>query len=392
MLIRWAQSGFEVTQSGRSGARPLARLVSTSPDGLLWIVLWIAVVVAEVLALRPVLFDREAPIQGIEVVFTLVGGSFAACGLLAWRRRPDSRSGPLMVVTGFLFFVQPLLGQLQGELADTLRVLCADYWIFPFVTLMLTLLTSGRLQTRFDRLLVASYAIPLGIGQIAWMLTDPEEGHLLLAFPDADLAHAIDRAQRGLLVACCLVTVVVVVARWWASTRPRRRALLPSVAGAFALLCFATLLVTDLVAGTRSQTLLWIAACSLVSVPLAFLAGLLRSRLARGGLADLFRGLGTTSAADLQTALRRALGDPSLELALAGSPTAGPGRAVAPVERNGRLVAALVHDASLDEDPELLEAACTATAVALENQRLLAEADARLDRAEGVAGAHRRRR
>ena len=375
MLIRWAQPGFEVTQSGRPGSR----LVARTPDGALWIALWVAVAVAEVLALRPVLFDREAPIQGIEVVFTLVGGSFAACGLLAWRRRPDSRSGPLMVVTGFLFFVQPLLGQLEGELADTLRVLCADYWIFPFVTLMLTLLTSGRLQTRFDRLLVASYAIPLGIGQVAWMLTDPEEGHLLLAFPDADLAHAIDRAQRGLLVACCLVTVVVVVARWWASTRPRRRALLPSVAGAFALLCFATLLVTDLVAGTRSQTLLWIAACSLVSVPLAFLAGLLRSRLARGGLADLFRGLGTTSAADLQAALRRALGDPSLELALEGSPTAGPGRAVAPVERNGRRVAALVHDASLDEDPELLEAACTATAVALENQRLLAEADARLE-------------
>ena len=101
--------------------------------------------------------------------------------------------------------------------------------------------------------------------------------------------------------------------------------------------------------------------------------------MARGGLADLFRGLGATSAADLQAALRRALGDPSLELALEGSPTAGPGRAVAPVERNGRQVAALVHDASLDEDPELLEAACTATAVALENQRLLAEADARLE-------------
>ena len=127
-----------------------------------WIALWIAIVVAEALALRPVLFDREAPIQGIEVVFTLVGGSFAACGLLAWRRRPDSRSGLLMVATGFLFFVAPLLGQLEGELASTLWVLFVDYWIFPFVTLILTLLTSGRLQTRFDRLLVASYADPAG--------------------------------------------------------------------------------------------------------------------------------------------------------------------------------------------------------------------------------------
>jgi signal transduction histidine kinase len=341
--------------------------------------LWIATVVFELLALRPVLFDREAPIQGIEVVFTLVGGSFAACGLVAWQRRPDSRSGMLMTATGFLFFVSPLLSQVDVELVSTLRQLFVDYWIFPFVALILTLLTSGRLQTRFDRLLVASYLIPLGIGQVAWMMTDPEEGYLLLAWPDADVAHAIDRGQRGLLAVLCSVTVVVVAARWWSASRPRRRALLPSLAGGFGLLCFAALLINDLVSGTRSQTLLWIAACSLVCVPLAFLAGLLRSRLARGGLADLFRGLGTTTAADLEGALKRALGDPSLELAVGGEPSPGPGRAVAPVERNGRKVAAIVYDASLDDDPELVEAASAATGVALENQHLLAEAESRLE-------------
>ena len=186
MTIRWAPSEFGVTRPSASGASALARLGSAKPEGWVWIALWIAVAAAEVLALRPVLFDREAPIQGIEVAFTLVGGSFAACGLIAWRRRPDSRSGLLMVATGFLFFVSPLLSQLQGELANTLRVLFVDYWIFPFVTLLLTLLTSGRLQSRVDRLLVASYLIPLGIGQVAWMMTDPEEGHLLLAFPNAD--------------------------------------------------------------------------------------------------------------------------------------------------------------------------------------------------------------
>ncbi len=81
--------------------------------------LWIAVVVAELLALRPVLFDREAPIQWLDVVFTLVGGSFAAFGLVAWRRRPDSRSGRLMTATGFAFFVQPLLSQIDAPLAST---------------------------------------------------------------------------------------------------------------------------------------------------------------------------------------------------------------------------------------------------------------------------------
>ena len=32
------------------------------------------------------------------------------------------------------------------------------------------------------------------------MLFDPDEGYLLLAFPDADVAHVIDRIQRALLV------------------------------------------------------------------------------------------------------------------------------------------------------------------------------------------------
>ncbi|HKH16853.1 MAG TPA: histidine kinase [Solirubrobacteraceae bacterium] len=350
----------------------------TPPRRAVLAVLWVAVVVAELLALRPVLFDREAPIQGLDVVFTLVGGSFAACGLVAWRRRPDSRSGTLMTATGFAFFVAPLLGQLDSPFALTVMTLFVDVWIFFFVALILTLLTSGRLQSGFDRLLVASYALPLVIGQVAWMTFDPEEGHLLLAFPDADVAHAIDRGQRGLLVCACIATILVVFARWWTTSGPRRRALLPSLAGAFALLCFTALLINDLVSGTRSQTLLWIAACSLVTVPLAFLGGLLRSRLARGALTDLFRGLGTIQGADLEAALRRALGDPELTLAIGGEPAAGPGRGVAAVDRDGRRVAALVYDASLDEDPELIEAARAATAVALENQHLHAESHARV--------------
>ena len=352
-LAPWEVAAAETSATSLSRRRALlrSRFAAHTHGRAFWIALWAAAVAAELLALRPVVFDREAPIQGVEVVLTLIGGSFAACGLVAWRRRPDSRSGMLMTATGFLFFVSPLLAQLDGELASTLRVLSFDWWVFPFVTLLLTFLTSGRLQSRFERALVASYALPLVIGQVLWMLFDPEEGHLLLAFPDADVAHAIDRLQRGLLACACGATVIVVVARWWRAAGPRRRALLPSVAGAFGLLCFAALLVNDLVSGTRSQTLLWMAACSLVLVPLAFLAGLLRSRLARSGLAELFLGLGTMRGGDLQAALAKTLGDPGLVVAYwlpdYGSyadatgqsvelPANGGDRAVAPVERDGK--------------------------------------------------------
>ena len=91
--------------------------------------------------------------------------------------------------------------------------------------------------------------------------------------------------------------------------------MLPSVAGALCLLLFAALLVVDLLAGPAPQILLWVAVCSMVAVPTAFLAGLLRSRLARGGLADLFGRLPTMPPDQLQAALARVLGDPGLVIA-----------------------------------------------------------------------------
>jgi signal transduction histidine kinase len=378
-MIRLAPWEVMMRPPDTSGARVIARLAAARPRGVPLAALWVGVVVAELIALRPVLWDREAPVQAIDVVLTLVGGSFAACGLIAWRRRPDSRSGMLMAGTGFAFIAAQLLGQVEGELASTVRVLGTDWWIFFFAALILTLHTGGRMQSRLDRLLVGSYAVPLGVGQVAWMMFDPAVGGLLLAFPDPDVAHVIDRFQRGALACCCVATDVVVIARWWRSTGPRRRALLPSLAGAFALLCNAALLVNDLASGTRSQALLWLTACSFVTVPLAFLAGLLRSRLARGGLTDLILRLGATRGAELQAALRRALGDPGLVLAFEGAPAAGTGRAVAPIERNGRRVAAIVYDASLDDDPELVQAVASATAIALENEQLHAESQQRLE-------------
>jgi signal transduction histidine kinase len=362
-----------------------------------WIALWIAAAAAELLALRPFI---TGPVDGIGIVFALVGGSFCVFGLLAWHRRPDNLSGALMTATGFLFFVAPVLGPLEAPLAFTVFVLLVDLWIFPFVALLLTFLTAGRLQPGFDRWLVASFALPVVVLQLAWLLTaDLDDGtnlrgkNLLLAFPDGDFARVVDQLQRGSLALLSAVTVVVIVARWIRASGPRRRALLPSLGGAFALACFAALLVNDLISGTRSQALLWCAACSLVAVPAAFLAGLLRSRLARGGLAELVRELGSARGEELEQALSRTLGDPGLRVAYwlpeygayadaAGHPVELPDPggelAVAPVERDGRRVAALVHDASLTDDPELLEAVTAAAGIALENAHLHAESAARL--------------
>jgi signal transduction histidine kinase len=57
----------------------------------------------------------------------------------------------------------------------------------------------------------------------------------------------------------------------------------------------------------------------------------------------------------------------------------GPQRAVTEVGRDGRRIAALVHDPALADEPELVRSAGAAAALALENERLQAELRARLE-------------
>ncbi len=60
-------------------------------------------------------------------------------------------------------------------------------------------------------------------------------------------------------------------------------------------------------------------------------------------------------------------------------PEPGSGRAWTAVDRDGRRVAAIVHDAALDATPELVTAAASAASLALDNERLKADLQARVE-------------
>ena len=49
-----------------------------------------------------------------------VGGSFIFCGLIAGRRRPDIRTGPLMTLTGFLYLRLGSWSPAEWDLGDSL--------------------------------------------------------------------------------------------------------------------------------------------------------------------------------------------------------------------------------------------------------------------------------
>jgi signal transduction histidine kinase len=362
-----------------SSAQVLGRFAVPVRQPAFWAILWIAAAAAEFGALAPVLFGTE-PVPAWEVAYRLVGGSFAACGLIAWRRRPDSRVGLLMTLSGFGFFLAPLLSQLHFDGALSLQYMTAELYSFPWVALLLTLVTAGRLQTNLDRALVAAFVIPLLVLQFVWLVFLDEPGNVLVLFGDDDIASVIDKLQRATAALACLATVFVLVARFRAASRPRRRALFPSLGGAVALSAFAALLISDLVLADRSSVLLWIAIVSLVLTPAALLYTMLRSRLARAGLAGLLGELRNLKGDELQAALAKAIGDPRLELARepVRPGDVGADRSVSPIRRDGRQVATLIYDASLDDDPDLVDAVTAAAGVALETGELHAEAEAAL--------------
>ena len=128
------------------------------------------------------------------------------------------------------------------------------------------------------------------------------------------------------------------------------------------------------------------ALAALALMPVAFLAGILRTRLQRAGIADLVIALG--NGRPLRDALADALGDPSLGLAYWSSqrqawvdeegrtmaePIARGAHAATFVENDGKRVAALLHDRSLADQRPLVDAVAATAGLAFEKERLQAE-------------------
>jgi hypothetical protein len=99
----------------RRNAQVLTRFPVHEHSAVVWAAMWAAAAAAEFGVLVPVIFAHGAPHPGYDIAFRLLGGSFAACGLIAWHRRPDSRSGALMVAAAAGFFISPLFVQLGSR-------------------------------------------------------------------------------------------------------------------------------------------------------------------------------------------------------------------------------------------------------------------------------------
>ncbi len=260
---------------------------------------------------------------------------------------------------------------------------------------------SGRLRSRFDRVVLGTfYAEAAAVGLVG-VLTFPRREPGCTRCPWTPLVvpnRTVFTATNWLSDRSTIVLVPLFLAavwlRWRLASQGERRELAPwwaaasILAGVYLLGAFASPDAQD-----GFSYLLWeLRSVLQISAPIVFVWGLLQTRLARSAVGDLVVALDRPlPPGGLQAALAQTLADPGLEVvyvldALDGerrwvdagglpvalpppAPAAGRGARVATViERNGRPLAALLHDPALDAG--LVRAAGAAAGMAIENERL----------------------
>ena len=379
-------AGLRAPRRGAAGAR--VRLA-------LWPLGTAAGVAAFVLISR----DGDVADARVSAALTLaIGWSFLGSGLVVWAREDDNPLGVLMVAIALVWLSGAAVGQVGSAFGPWVGFVALNAAVAMFVH-MLVEFPSGRLETRSERVLVAAAYADLVLLAPLWLAargdSPSSDGTAGLVRPEPFVSSL---GGPPLLMALIVLGAIgwLLWRRWYWATRHARHTLAPVLlTGGTSLALLLAAAVVDLSSPVAGRALGWAAFVAFGAVPLMVLAGIVRSRLARESVAELLRELETArTPGALRDALRRSLGDPTLRLAywvsetrgyvdLRGRPFElpweGSSQVATMVERDGHRVAAIGHDASLRDQPELLRAVTSAANLALENERLHAELRAHVD-------------
>jgi len=357
--------------------------------------------------------DAWSVVRGISVATYVLLGAYI--GL----RRPGSRLGFGLVLAGWIFAAASMTVSSDAGVHTAGRLALAVF--VPFLATIALCFPYEQLMASAERRLLVAFA---AASAVLWTLavvfsaTLPPAGPLTdcvdhcppnaLQVVDAgDAASSLISAAITLVSAAALIGFAVLLARKASVTRLRRRFIEP-VLWAFCLLGVnyaAYTLVREVWSG-ELLPLRVLGAVTALSVPVGMFAGQVRGQIyaARRFGEVIARSAEQVTPVDAEVVLRDTLGDPLLSLLLfdagldgyvdvAGTevelPTDTPGVAVTRIDRAGRPVAALVHDAVLADQTEISYGLAAAMLALVENTRLVEEL--RASRSRIVTAASRER-
>jgi len=361
----------------------------------------IAPAIAELAALALLLAGVEVvllvdgPLVSIWQVylFPAVGLLYVGAGLFAWTRRPGNGMGALIVAGGIVWLAAGLVNTglaaliAVGLVVTTVPLAVAVHLLHAF--------PSGRLRGRASRITVAVGYFVVLVLQAPLYLFDQGEGGPTTVLQIAD-NHDIGRVghwvQDAVGLAVMVATAVILGGRL-RRTEPGKRRILAPLTG-YGILAVLFVPVSGIVVQAwfpEAGLELAVAQLAVMAgIPVAFVAAGLSGGFAR---TEDVQELGALLSAEegrpaLRAALREVLGDPSLDLlfrvadppryvgrdgAEATLPAPGSDRSVAEVRLGGRLVGAIVYDATLVADRGLVDDAARVTALAIDHERLTAD-------------------
>jgi signal transduction histidine kinase len=325
-------------------------------------------------------------------------------GLYFHRRRPQSRFGPILIVVGFVGALYALQSS-SNSWAFSTGLVWEDAVGLAAYVLLLTFPT-GRLDGPAPRLILAAHVVLATIPAIASDLLllpqvsagapisgcrtlCPENALAITSKPGlADDLHTVFRYG---VIATALATATLLLWRFATGTPPRRRAFAIGAPVGFVFLLLVIMFhLLALVAPDATdlrRVVAWALVVARAALWYGFLAALIAAQLfaARALQRLVRRSLRHPLQSDLEAMVREALDDPQLRLAFWNSrtessagvdgnalhaPPPHSGLDLTVIEDGGRPTVAIVHDAQLNDDPELLQTAGAVSLLAAENAEL----------------------
>jgi signal transduction histidine kinase len=354
---------------------------------------------------------------------------YVGAGFIAWQRRPEVLTGPLLVACGAFNFVGSY-GPSGQPVVTHLGFAFEAYYDVALAVLVLAL--PSRLPSGPGRWLSIALLCAFLVRSASRLFLQDPSMFGCADCPPNPFALASDPAAfvtvevaANLAIAGLTSLAAIVCLHRLATSRPiMRHVMWPILAAGVVAMAAAAFDAADYAYSTAtgkpllelpepwSEVWSWSLFAARLLVPIGFLVGTLRLRRAGGPLVPLAVGLERVpSPMRLEAALAAALGDPGVRL-LRSDPQTGwttaDGRpATAPVEddrhavtlleHDARPLAAIVHDPVLREDPTLVRSVMAVLRLAVENERLDGALRTQLDevrasRARLVVAAEEERR